>query len=117
MFIKRLTLKSGILGHLELLLKHSEFSHLRDVAEMPESICPCHEETPRIVYELVRQVMAMHPTANYLHIGCDEVFHLGECEPCQGKTRTEIFVDYVGSVAKYVKERYKVRRSMDRSFR
>ena len=75
---------------------------------MPESICPCHEETPRIIHELVRQIMAAHPKARYLHIGCDEVYHLGECEPCMGKTRTETFVQHVTAVASHVKERYKV---------
>ncbi len=67
-------------GHLELLLKLPAFSHLRDVPEMPESICPCHPEAVMVVKELVRQVMSMHPKARFLHIGCDEVFHLGECQ-------------------------------------
>ena len=30
-------------GHMEFILKLEEFSHLRDVPEMPESICPCHQ--------------------------------------------------------------------------
>ena len=27
-------------GHMEFVLKHGQFAHLRDSADMPESICP-----------------------------------------------------------------------------
>ena len=60
-------------GHLEFVLKHKEFSYLWDVEEMPESICPCHNDTMGIVREIVDQVIAVHKKAKYLIIGCDEV--------------------------------------------
>lgn len=74
-------------GHLEFVLKLEEFSYLRDRYDMPESICPCHPEAMDLVKELVDQTVKMHPKSKYLHIGCDEVFHLGECEQCMGKSR------------------------------
>ena len=95
-------------GHMEFVLKHKEFSYLRDVEEMPESICPCHNDTMGVVREIVDQVMAVHKKAKYLHIGCDEVFHLGECSQCLGNGRTSIFIDHVTRVAQYVKNTYKV---------
>ena len=54
--------------------------------------------------------MSVHKSAKYLHIGCDEVFHLGECPPCmsQGLTRSQIFVDHVKAVSAYVRETYGV---------
>ena len=58
-------------GHLEFVLKHEEFAYLRDVPEMPESICPCHDDTMGVIKEIVDQVMKVHPKANYLHIGRD----------------------------------------------
>ena len=97
-------------GHLEFLLKHEEFAHLRDVAEMPESICPCHNETMAVIREIVGQVMAVHPRARYLHIGCDEVYHLGECAPCQADMvgRNEIFLSHVSRVATHVRDTWNV---------
>jgi len=95
-------------GHMEFILKHEEFSYLRDVEEMPESICPCHNDTMGLVREIVDQVMAVHKKAKYLHIGCDEVFHLGECSQCLGNGRTSIFIDHVTRVAKYVNNTHKV---------
>ena len=43
-------------GHLEFALKLPQYRHLRDVAEMPESICPCHPEAMSFVKEIIDQV-------------------------------------------------------------
>lgn len=71
---------------------------------MPESICPCHHETMFLIKEIIDQVMSLHKNVNYVHIGCDEVYHLGECEPCQSGGRNSIFVNHVSAVAKYVRD-------------
>ena len=36
-------------GHMEFVLKHGQFAHLRDSADMPESICPCHQQTMTLI--------------------------------------------------------------------
>jgi hexosaminidase len=95
-------------GHLEYVLKHKEFAYLRDVAEMPESLCPCHNDTMGLVREIVDQVMAVHHKTTKLHIGCDEVYHLGECAECQGAGRNTIFTDHVVRVAQYAATVHKV---------
>ena len=69
-------------GHMEFILKLREFAYLRDAEDMPESICSCHDHTMPLIEKYINQVMALHPNARYLHIGCDEVFHMGECESC-----------------------------------
>ena len=69
-------------GHMEFILKLAEFKHLRDAEDMPESICSCDEKAMPLIEDYIDQVMAMHSNVRYLHIGCDEVFHMGECESC-----------------------------------
>lgn len=95
-------------GHMEFILKHEEFVYLRDVSEMPESICPCHNDTMDLIKMVIDQMMAVHKNAKFLHIGCDEVYHLGECEQCKGAGRSSVFVDHVTRVAEYVRSRYGV---------
>ena len=41
---------------MEFALKLPQYRHLRDVAEMPESICPCHPEAMAFVKEIIDQV-------------------------------------------------------------
>ena len=97
-------------GHMEFILKLKEFSHLRDNEDMPESICACHDQSMPLIQTYIDQVMSLHPDVKYLHVGCDEVYHMGECASCmaQGLSRTELFVSHVTKVAKYVKSKYKV---------
>ena len=53
--------------------------------------------------------MSLHRDVKALHIGCDEVFHMGECSHClnKGLTRSELFVSHVQRVANYVRNSYK----------
>ena len=45
-------------GHMEFILKHGQFAHLRDNSEMPESICPCHEQTMKLIGLYIDQVQS-----------------------------------------------------------
>ena len=49
--------------------------------------------------------MALHEGISYLHIGCDEVFHMAECSVCSMKNRDELFLGHVRYVAKYVRNK------------
>jgi hexosaminidase len=70
-------------GHLEFVLKLPEFRHFREVSAFPQEVCPSNPDTFSVlIKELIRQVMSLHPTARWLHIGCDEVFHLAVCQRC-----------------------------------
>ncbi|XP_038618690.1 hexosaminidase D-like, partial [Tachyglossus aculeatus] len=65
-------------GHVEFILKHERFQHLREVARYPNSLNPHAPGTWTLLRALLTQVMDRHRQAHWLHIGADEVFHLGE---------------------------------------
>ena len=44
------------LGHLELLLKHSEFKYLRETEVYANALCPLHEESLTVVKKMIDQV-------------------------------------------------------------
>jgi hexosaminidase len=55
---------------------------------------------------MIDQVMAVHTDIKYLHIGCDEVYYLGECVRC-GLTmvdhqwsKKQLFLHHVSRLAK-----------------
>lgn len=93
-------------GHLEFALKHERWSHLREVPELPQALCPSLNESMSLVRTLIDQTMAMHPGVRYLHIGCDEVYQIGECERCRLLVRETIFLQHVEAVARYVRQKY-----------
>jgi len=41
---------------MEFILKHEEFAELRDTPEMPESICPCHDDAVSLIMTYIDQV-------------------------------------------------------------
>lgn len=58
---------------LQFVLKHKEFSHLREVQELPNALNPHKEESLALVKAMIDQVMALHKDVKWFHIGCDEV--------------------------------------------
>lgn len=99
-------------GHMEFVLKLEKFSYLREVQRYPQVICSCHNDTFPLLTSMIDEILALHPDAEYLHIGCDEVYYLGECNSCTTSamqhvpTKSELFLNHVIRLAKYIKTRY-----------
>ncbi|XP_061032504.1 hexosaminidase D isoform X4 [Eubalaena glacialis] len=61
---------------------------------------------------MIDQVMALHPGARWLHIGCDEVYYLGEGEDSrqwlqqEPNTRAELCLSYMEAVASHVQAQH-----------
>ncbi|GIY53465.1 hexosaminidase D [Caerostris darwini] len=95
-------------GHLEFALKLKEFRELREVDDFPQAICPSRNESFTLIENIIDEVMALHPNIRWLHVGCDEVFHLGYCSKCMRLDRDNLFLSHVARVAKYVRDKHKV---------
>lgn len=103
-------------GHLEFVLKLPEFTSLREVASVPQSLCPSRNGSLTLIYHMIDQMLALHPGSKWLHIGCDEVYQLGLCSDCGLRMHQSgwnsfsgkhfLFLDHVRTVAKYIKTKY-----------
>uniref|UniRef100_A0A4W4ECT5 beta-N-acetylhexosaminidase n=1 Tax=Electrophorus electricus TaxID=8005 RepID=A0A4W4ECT5_ELEEL len=69
-----------VFGHLEFVLKHEKYFHLREVAMFPNSLNPLAPGALKLVEEMLIQVLQRHPEAQWIHVGADEVWDLGESE-------------------------------------
>jgi len=55
---------------------------------------------------MIDQVVTMHPGIKYIHIGCDEVYYLGECVRCGMNmvahqwSKKQLFLHHVSRLAK-----------------
>ncbi|NXU29565.1 HEXDC Hexosaminidase, partial [Thalassarche chlororhynchos] len=65
-------------GHVEFILKHEKYQHLREVERFPNSFNPHVPDTLALVKSVLSQVIEKHRRSTWIHIGADEVFHLGE---------------------------------------
>lgn len=99
-------------GHLEFVLKLKQYKHIREISKYPQVVCPTHNETIILLKEMVDEILMMHPYTKFIHIGCDEVYHLGKCYKCvkiMGKerwTKQQLFLNHVTTLARYIHEKY-----------
>jgi hypothetical protein len=69
-------------GHLEWLLQADSLAHLR-CAGHGNLLCPSHPETRPRLEAWIAETARLHPQSRFLHVGLDEVYHLGACSACQ----------------------------------
>lgn len=78
----------------------------------PSSICPSNPRTLPLVKSLIRQIVHFHPDIQYLHIGADEVWHLGLCSVCTKRAASSkygkpaLYLEHISAVAQFVQETY-----------
>ncbi len=92
-------------GHLEYVLKHTQFKHLREISEASGEVCSCNDEAIMLVKELIDEVIRKHPKCNYVHLGCDEVWSLCSCDECKKRfsgSKEKLFIEYVNKLISYV---------------
>ncbi|KAM9336758.1 hexosaminidase D isoform 1-T2 [Symphorus nematophorus] len=99
-------------GHMEFVLKHRPMWSLREVPYCVGTLNPHKEEGVKLVMEMLRQVVKLHPGLKTLHIGADEVYILGEGEESKvwlaspGHTVEQLFLSHVTKLAKAIKEEW-----------
>ncbi|NXX28068.1 HEXDC Hexosaminidase, partial [Nicator chloris] len=90
---------------LQFVLKHRKFAHLREVKALPNALNPHKEESLALVKAMIDQVMALHEDLQWFHIGCDEVYYLGEGEESkqwlqqQDNTPEKLCLSHIKAVA------------------
>jgi hexosaminidase len=99
-------------GHLEYVLKH--FSHLREHPERPDCLIPVEsftDESFGIVTQLIDDVFDICPNAPAIHLGGDEVWHLGSGIRSQermdrGEMKGDLYLKHYSFVIDYILRKY-----------
>ena len=98
-------------GHLEFVLKHDKWKHLRANAISQKGINPSLNESLRLLMSMFDQMLELHPNAAYIHIGGDEVYTLGQSKETKarmrdnGLSRDEIYLIHLTYLAQYIKNK------------
>lgn len=83
-----------------------QFIYLIFICE--QVICPTRNGTSQLIQGMIDDIIALHPDSRYLHIGCDEVYNLGECNQCvdtmmkRNWTKKQLFLNHITTVARLV---------------
>lgn len=76
-------------GHLQNVLLQPGYAHLRERPESSADCCPSHPEAGPLLRGLIDELIAAHPHARRIHLGCDEVRSLGTCARCHARVGSE----------------------------
>ncbi|PYY26959.1 glycoside hydrolase family 3 N-terminal domain-containing protein [Paenibacillus illinoisensis] len=108
-FIEIIPLQQSF-GHLEYVLRHEAWRHLRETEQSTGEICPSHPESFGLITTLLGEMIDAHPESRYIHLGCDEVYSLCECVRCQVEyegVRERAFIAFLNQLIAYTAERGK----------
>ncbi|KAG8180129.1 hypothetical protein JTE90_027083 [Oedothorax gibbosus] len=98
-------------GHLEFLLKHDKYYEIRENERYPNAVCPSHPKSEDVIMEMVNQILDSHPTSKFIHIGGDEVWHIGQCVVCKQKMKVQnwkkehLFLDHITRLVHRIRQR------------
>ncbi len=67
--------------------------------------CPHNEKCMAIVRDIIDEVVEVVKPKRYVHIGHDEVYHLGLCPECSKKGAPRVYVEHVSHLHDYLAEK------------
>lgn len=90
-------------GHVEYILQHRRYAHLRESETDLCQICPSRiDDAIKVFAEIFHDIAEAHPSP-YFHIGGDETYLLGHCPACRARAKTEgkshLYVEYFKKAA------------------
>jgi hypothetical protein len=101
----RLIPQFQILGHQSweenlgpLLIKHPDFDEdSGGTTDYCHSWCPLHPQVNGIIFSLIDEIIDAFGS-DHFHIGMDEIFAIGRCSRCRGKSTAELYAKAVNDV-------------------
>ncbi|XP_075035406.1 hexosaminidase D-like [Mixophyes fleayi] len=99
-------------GHMEYVLKHDKYRSLREVDRYPNSLNPHSAETLPLLKLILTQILEKHPTSSWVHIGSDEVYHLGDGQDSKSWLNSnkgdlgKMFLGHLKNVVGFLHTRY-----------
>lgn len=64
--------------------------------------CPAEEECMKIIYDIIDEIVEVVKPRRYVHIGHDEVYHIGLCPECKKKGGPRVYIEHVQALHSYL---------------
>jgi predicted amidohydrolase len=77
------------LGHVSYILKWPQYSHLREIPASNWEFCPLKDGSYDLLNDLWQDAIKATPGSEYIHIGCDETYELGQGVECGCEARAK----------------------------
>ncbi|MBO5223545.1 MAG: family 20 glycosylhydrolase [Clostridia bacterium] len=68
------------------------------------TLCLTNNAMKEVVFDLVDELLEVFE-ADAIHIGCDEVFNMGQCPTCSAVPKYKLYADWINTLSEHVKKR------------
>ncbi|HBE04024.1 MAG: hypothetical protein A2096_06850 [Spirochaetes bacterium GWF1_41_5] len=96
-------------GHLEYILKHDRFRHLREDDLAINECCGTNDEAKKLILGMMEEVIAAHPGLHYFHIGGDEPFRARFCPRCRNIIdqygKDELYSRHINPIIEFIRQK------------
>ncbi len=86
-----------------LCMAHPEIAE-RDDDPYPDTYCPSNPRTYEILFDVLEEVIQVFEPS-LIHMGHDEIIHLGLCPRCRGKSGAELLAGDICRIHEFLSER------------
>jgi hypothetical protein len=67
--------------------------------------CPSLEESYKIIFDLIDEIVETVKPKKYVHIGHDEIYQIGVCKRCRQKNPADLYCEHVTRLHDHLKEK------------
>lgn len=67
------------------------------------TICPSHPDYYKVVFGLIDEVLEVFKPKRYVHMGHDEILHVGKCSKCNKIPRGDLLAEEINKLNDYIK--------------
>ncbi|MBR6682942.1 MAG: family 20 glycosylhydrolase [Firmicutes bacterium] len=68
----------------------------------PSCYCPSNEESYKLLFDVLDEIIEVTQPKRYVHMGHDEVYQIGVCKVCREKDPAQLFADDVTRIHDYL---------------
>jgi hypothetical protein len=96
------------LGHVSFILKWPRYAHLREIPASNWEFCPRKEGSYSLLFDLWGDAIKATPGSEYIHMGTDETYELGQGVDCGCQARMKeagrygLMMDFVDRCARHL---------------
>ncbi|MEI8311630.1 MAG: family 20 glycosylhydrolase, partial [Verrucomicrobiota bacterium] len=90
------------LGHMEFVLRHPEYAHLREAPNLTAHLDPTNPQSLPFVRELIDEVIEVFSPGGHFHIGGDETSHLGRSTRLKDEPMEALYLRQIRPILQHV---------------
>lgn len=69
------------------------------------TLCPQHEDYYKVVFGILDEVLEVFKPKRFVHMGHDEIFHVGRCSKCNKIPRGDLLAEEINKLNDYIKSK------------